>query len=198
MIAPITTPQLTWACKCLHCSLLLLTTERAGFYCGPNGKHLRHITPLSPLPPEYNQFLNDPHISSLSRILNLLFSFASLETTQPFPDVAAGGTSFVAIQGKVYHHLRPSHCNSAMRWLLHDGFLRQNVPHHHYSSAVPQDWIDTLRLALMCVNTFGRHIQTPPDSLPCNSFYTTKVLPPRSPRSCNMVIPQSEAFSLAT
>ena len=159
-IAPISTPRLTWRRQCPHCHLLLLTGERPGFCCGADGKHVASITPLPPLPPEYNRFLNDRRISSLSRILNLLFSFASLETTLPFPDAATGGASFIAIQGKVYHRLRPTHPNSAVRWLLHDGFLRQNVSHHRYATAIPQDWIDALRLALMRVNTFGKHLRT--------------------------------------
>lgn len=105
-------------------------------------------------------FINDHRVSSLSRILNLLFSFASLETTQPFPDAAAGGPSFVAIQGKVYHRIRPTHLDSAVRWLLHDGFLQQNVPHHRYAAAIPAQWINALRIALMRVNSFTRHIRT--------------------------------------
>jgi hypothetical protein len=40
--------------------------ERAGFCCGKNGQHLNDVPPLPPLPTEYNMFVNDPRISSLS------------------------------------------------------------------------------------------------------------------------------------
>ncbi|KAJ7934906.1 hypothetical protein B0H13DRAFT_1582765, partial [Mycena leptocephala] len=57
---------------------------------------------LPPLPPEYTIFIEDPRISHLSRILNLLLSFASLERTQPFPHIDRP-PGFLAIHGRVYH-----------------------------------------------------------------------------------------------
>src|SRR6266849_4339812 len=71
--------------KCPVCGILLLSGERAGFCCGPNGSRFNDVKPLPPLPSEFNHFLNDARISQLSRRLNLVMSFASLETTHPFP-----------------------------------------------------------------------------------------------------------------
>ncbi|KAJ7939821.1 hypothetical protein B0H13DRAFT_1586827 [Mycena leptocephala] len=75
-------------------------------------------------------FINDPRISHLSRMLNLLLSFASLETTQPFPEID-GPPIFMAIQGRVYHRVHPNHQNSAVCWLLYDGFIDTVPPHRH-------------------------------------------------------------------
>ncbi|KAI0038342.1 hypothetical protein FA95DRAFT_1461741, partial [Auriscalpium vulgare] len=88
--------------ECPHCHILLLTGESPGFCCGPKGSHLDDTPPLPPLPPAFEDLLNHPHISSISRKLNLIFSFASLETTHAFPSIA-GPQGFLAIQGKVYH-----------------------------------------------------------------------------------------------
>ena len=159
VIGPIATPSLSWGAtrgdhvhRCPVCDLPLLTGERPGFCCGPNGTH--RITPLPALPHEYDVFINDNRISSLSRILNLVFSFASLETTQPFPNPPPGGPSFFAIQGKVYHRIRPTHQDSAVRWLLHDGFMQQSAPHSRWNAALPPLWTEALTAALSRVNPF--------------------------------------------
>ncbi|KAI6000452.1 hypothetical protein EDD15DRAFT_2122963, partial [Pisolithus albus] len=108
-IGPISSPRLTWGAVCNnhqhicpHCSILLLTGENLGFCCGPGGSRLSDVTPLPPIPPQIEALTLHPQISSLSRILNLVFSFVSLETTHPFPDdsIVPG---FLAIQGRVYH-----------------------------------------------------------------------------------------------
>ncbi|KAJ7936742.1 hypothetical protein B0H13DRAFT_1459256, partial [Mycena leptocephala] len=70
--------------------------------CGPGGSKFGDIRPLPPLPPEVSTFINDPRISHLSRMLNLLLSFASLETAQLFPEID-GPPGFMAIRGRVYH-----------------------------------------------------------------------------------------------
>ena len=108
-IAGFSTPKLTWGHvwrnrvnACPHCHVILLSGENAGFCCGPNGKYGRTIPRLPPLPDEYDAFLNDPRLSGSSRPLNLLFSFASMETSEPFPD-NFGQHAFVSIQGRVYH-----------------------------------------------------------------------------------------------
>src|SRR6266852_4541167 len=135
-IVGIVDPTLTWGAirggvqhKCPTCGLLLLTGERAGFCCGPNGNRFHDVKPLPPLPLEYDVFLQQPTISKLSRQLNLILSFASLETTHPFPERPRGTPGFVAISGRVNHRVRPSHGNSAVRWLLYDGHEDTNVPH---------------------------------------------------------------------
>ncbi|KAJ6540401.1 hypothetical protein B0H19DRAFT_885253, partial [Mycena capillaripes] len=108
-IGPIANPRLTWGAKrgtrshcCTTCGISLLTGEQSGFCCGPGGSKFGDVRPLPPLPPEYTAFIDDPRISHLSRILNLMLSFASLETTQPFPHID-GPPGFMAIQGRVYH-----------------------------------------------------------------------------------------------
>ncbi|KIP03191.1 hypothetical protein PHLGIDRAFT_54407, partial [Phlebiopsis gigantea 11061_1 CR5-6] len=88
--------------KCATCKIPLLTGEESGFCCGPRGSRFDDVLPLPPLPTEFKTFLNHPDISRHSRTLNLLFSFASMETTAVFPEFH-GSPAFVAIQGKVYH-----------------------------------------------------------------------------------------------
>ncbi|KIP08004.1 hypothetical protein PHLGIDRAFT_59628, partial [Phlebiopsis gigantea 11061_1 CR5-6] len=87
---------------CPTCKIPLLTGEQPGFCCGTKGSRFHDVPPLPPLPHEFNSFLKHPDISRLSRRLNLLFSFASMETTAAFPELR-GSPAFVAIQGKVYH-----------------------------------------------------------------------------------------------
>ncbi|KAJ7200397.1 hypothetical protein GGX14DRAFT_372382, partial [Mycena pura] len=108
-IRAIADPRLTWGARrgahthcCTTCGTSLLTGKNSGFCCGPGGSKFGEVRPLPPLPPEYNTFIDDPNISRLSRILNLVLSFASLETTQPFPQ-NDGPPGFMAIQGRVYH-----------------------------------------------------------------------------------------------
>ena len=161
-IGPISTPRLQWGeirhghvHKCPTCNVVLLTGESPGFCCGPQGSKFNEVQPLPPLPEEYNAFINHPDISQKSRLLNLIFSFASLETTHAFPDIA-GPPGFVAIQGKIYHRIRPTHQNSAVRWLLHDGFMMNTAPHQDsdWASALPEVWKCAFREALLRVNPF--------------------------------------------
>lgn len=160
LIGGISSPSLTWGAvrrdkvhECPYCHIPLLTGEYPGFCCGPKGKYLNAVGPaLPPYPNEYNDFISHPKISTDSRILNLIFSFASLETTHPFPD--AGPQSFFAIQGRIYHRVRPSHNDSAVRWLLYDGFLASSAPHATWASKIPRSWIESLRSALLRVNPF--------------------------------------------
>ena len=160
LIGPIKLPALVWGERrgdnvhqCPFCHILLLTGERPGFCCGKNGRYLNKVPPLPPLPEQYNIFLHHPQISSLSRILNLIFSFASLETTHQFPEIS-GPPGFVAIQGRVYHRVRPSHLNSAVHWFLYDGFLRDNIPHSEWAAMIPPDWIDAMENSLLQHNSF--------------------------------------------
>ncbi|KAH7907761.1 hypothetical protein BJ138DRAFT_973834, partial [Hygrophoropsis aurantiaca] len=109
VIGPISTPKLVWGeqragqvHKCTTCGILLLTGEDAGFCCGDKGSRFQDVPPLPPLPPQYAVFINHPQISALSRVLNLIFSFASMETTHAFP-LNNGPPGFMAVQGRVYH-----------------------------------------------------------------------------------------------
>ncbi|KIJ33384.1 hypothetical protein M422DRAFT_96029, partial [Sphaerobolus stellatus SS14] len=85
------------------CNIPLLTGERdSGFCCGQGGKYTNVVEPLPPLPAEFEWLAAQPNISPLSQKLNLLFSFAALETTNAFPRLP-GPLGFDAIQGQVYH-----------------------------------------------------------------------------------------------
>src|SRR5882762_3774762 len=163
-ISPISNPKLQWAeirhnvpHRCCHCHIDLLTGERPGFCCGPQGRFRHQIPLLPPLPSEYDVFIHNPTISSNSRILNLIFSFASLETTHEFPNVH-GPPGFFAIQGQVYHCIRPSHPGSAIKWLLYDGFMQHMAPHPQWVNTLPPAWIDALRDALLRHNSFVRNL----------------------------------------
>jgi hypothetical protein len=150
--------------RCATCGILLLTGETAGFCCGPNGRRFHDVGPLPALPAEYSIFLHDPRLSSLSRILNLLFSFASLETTHSFPHIS-GPPGFVAIQGKVYHRIRPDHHDSAIRWILYDGFMN-NIPHADLARQIPPQWIRAVHAALSRVNPFVRALRQLSQQIP--------------------------------
>jgi len=165
LIGPIANCRLQWGARrgqrvheCPICHIPLLTGETSGFCCGPKGSKFRDVPCLPPLPVEFNVFLNDPRISDLSRILNLVYSFASLETTQPFPH-PVGGPSFVCIQGKVYHRIRPSHRDSAVRWLLHDGFMQHKSPHPQWADTLPDVWKTAFRSALERINPFVHQLR---------------------------------------
>ena len=99
-ICPIPPTNLKWGAlsggyqhQCSFCGIILLTGERTCFCCGKDGIHLDEVPLLLPLPIQYSAFLNDPNILHLSHILNLIFSFASFEST---PNLWFKGASNVA------------------------------------------------------------------------------------------------------
>ena len=140
---------------CRTCSVLLLTSKYSGFCCGPRGSKFPLIPSLPPLPEEYNAFTNDPNISRLSRRLNLIFSFAALESSHAFP--TPGNPSFVAISGRVYHRVRGNpDANSAVRWVLYDGFDLSSIPHNDLS--IPSHWISLLRNCLSRLNPMAQSL----------------------------------------
>ncbi|KAI6127273.1 hypothetical protein F5141DRAFT_997048, partial [Pisolithus sp. B1] len=138
--------------ECPHCHIPLLTRECLGFCCGPNGSRLQDVPALPLLPPQIQNLMQHPQISSLSQILNLIFSFASLETMHPFPDKVTL-PAFLATQGCVYHCICPTHNNSTVQWLLFDSFM-QNVPHTQWAATLPDSWIESVCRALSLVNPF--------------------------------------------
>lgn len=147
--------QLTWGRNCRHCGIKLLTGEIAGFCCGKNGKHLNRVPSLPPQSAEL-QWLSSQHgVSEFSRKLNVLFSFAAMETTGTF-DRPPGPEGFVAIQGKVYHRLRPDKAGTGLRWVLYDGYRddRNVIPHRGYG--LPSTWINAIRTTLSRDNPFAR------------------------------------------
>jgi len=138
--------------------VILLTGETPGFCCGRAGAQFARIPALPPLPIELQSLISHPDISHSSRILNLIFSFAALETSHPFPSLP-GGPAFFAIQGKIYHRIRPSHANSCIRWLLFDGFMANKCPFHEWAANLPPSWIASMRKALKRHNPFVRQIR---------------------------------------
>lgn len=162
-IAQISAPQLTWGSssnnrnadrRCSTCGIELLTGEKAGFCCGSNGNRYSAVEPLPPLPDEFNVFINSPDISALSRKLNLIFSFAAMESTHAFP--APGNPSFVAVAGRVYHRVRTNpHDDTAIRWMLYDGFSDAAIPHPSQARGIPPSWIRAVQTSLIHYNPFA-------------------------------------------
>jgi hypothetical protein len=149
--------QFDWDRCCPHCNAQLLSCEQPGFCCGKQGKY-RNIAPsLRPLPQTYNVFINDVNISNRSRQLNLIFSFASMETTATFPSAHGG---MVAIQGRMYHRIRPNHGDSSVRWMLIDGMHPDHVPHLRRAELLPTSWLDAVTQSLRSNNPIARGLLT--------------------------------------
>ena len=196
MIGPISTPRLTWGSssnnraadrRCHTCGVELLTGEKAGFCCGPNGNRFTAVQPLPPLPDEFNTFLNSPDISRLSRKLNLIFSFAAMESTHAFP--TPGNPSFVAVAGRVYHRVRPHpQDNTAVRWMLYDGFNDSSIPHHIQARDIPSSWIRALRSSLSQYNPFASTVL---------SLQTLQLQQPTQFSSASIIIQDSGCAEIA-
>ena len=152
-IGRIKVTRLNWGRYCTYCGVRLLTGERKGFCCGSNGKHLHKVPRLPPQSNEIRWLFTQPGISYLSRRLNLLFSFAAMETTGSMERLN-GPDGFVAIEGKVYHRLRPEARGTGLRWVLYDGYDRSSTPHE--GRRVPMEWVDILKRALIRDNPFAR------------------------------------------
>ena len=114
---------------------------------------MKDVPPLPPLPSEFNTFLGDSCVSALSHILCLIFSFASLESSAEFPSFG-GPPGFFAVHGRLYHRVCPTHENSAVCWLLYDGFMADRAPHQKWAKEVPADWIKAVSNALLQLNPF--------------------------------------------
>ena len=165
-IAPISTPRLSWGSsvnnraadrRCRTCGIELLTGEKTGFCCGPNGNRYSSIQPLPALPDEFDTFLRSPDISRLSRKLNLIFSFAAMESTHASP--TPGNPSFVVVAGRIYHRIRMRpQDDTAIRWMLYDGFEDSSIPHHTQARDIPSSWIRTVRTSLTQHNPFASSV----------------------------------------
>ncbi|KAF8586339.1 hypothetical protein K439DRAFT_1646264 [Ramaria rubella] len=111
LIGPVLKPRLEWGAqhgsaihKCPYCNIILLTGEHPGFCCGSCGSRLQDVPPLPDLLQEFDVFINDERISSLSQILNLIYSFASLESTAKFLTFY-GPPGYFAVEGKLFHRV---------------------------------------------------------------------------------------------
>ena len=142
-----------WSRNCYHCEIKLLSGEERGFCCGQNGKHLGQVPALPRQTAELEWLSQIPGISEYSRKLNVLFSFAAMETTGVFPR-PPGPDGFLAIQGRVYHRLRPDVNGTGLRWVLYDGYDIGSTPHNGYD--MPQIWIDMVKRGLSRENPFAR------------------------------------------
>ena len=152
-IGRIKVTRLNWGRFCGFCGVRLLTGELKGFCCGKNGKHLPKVSRLPAQSEEIKWLAMQPNISYLSRRLNLLFSFAAMETTGSMERLS-GPDGFLAIEGKVYHRLRPEVKGTGLRWVLYDGYDRDSTPHG--GRQVPLHWVDVLKQALIRDNPFAR------------------------------------------
>ncbi|KAI1790865.1 hypothetical protein LXA43DRAFT_890182, partial [Ganoderma leucocontextum] len=161
--------------ECPTCKIPLLTGEYPGFCCGPNGKCFADVPPLSPLPPEFAPFINDPNISYRSRKLNLLFALAAVETTLPFFKFR-GPQGFFSIQGRVFHRLRAEHEDSPVHWIVYDGFALDCPPHAKHARKIPAQWIERVRDALLRCNPFVRCLRILGDLDPQTCPYAHVVL----------------------
>jgi hypothetical protein len=66
----------------------------------------------------------------------------------------------------IYHRVRPTHRDSAVRWLLYDGFMDGHTPHTNWAAQIPALWISRIRDALRRVNPFVRALQFLHDNIP--------------------------------
>jgi hypothetical protein len=71
----------------------------------------------------------------------------------PFPNDHGG---HVAIQGRVYHRVRPTHGNSPVKWILMDGMQMQSIPDISSGAKIPNAWKDAVRVALYTHNPIAR------------------------------------------
>jgi len=77
-----------------------------------------------------------------------------MESTHTFP--TPGNPSFVAVAGRVYHHVRlQPQDDTAIRWMLYDGFDDSSVPHHTHARDIPFPWIHALQISLSQHNPFA-------------------------------------------
>ena len=144
--------------QCPHCLIPLLTGEKPGFCCGPHGSRLTDVPSLPPFPHDFDIFITHPDVSANSHILNLIFSFASTECTAEFPSFR-GPPGFFVVHGWLYHRVRPTHQNSAVCWLLYDGFLADKAPHQDWMKVLPPEWICAVSEALLRINPFVRSLR---------------------------------------
>lgn len=86
--------------------------KRPSFCYGNCNCYAYSIPSLPALPAQYADLIQHSQISSLSCKLNLISIDVNEKTTHAFPISSAQG--MVAVQGKVYYRICPSHDNLAI------------------------------------------------------------------------------------
>ena len=160
--------------RCWISNIDLLTGECGVFCYGIQGTYFNNTVPLPLLPSQYAAFINHPNISSLSLILNLIFSFTSIEMTHPFLTVP-GPPGFLTIQGCIYHCLQLNHQDSAVFWFLYDSFIHNMVLFEDVTDILPPNWINVLWNALLTYSSLVRGLFHPSilDAWICLNAYLT-------------------------
>jgi len=76
-----------------------------------------------------------------------------MESTHAFP--TPGNPSFIAVAGRIYHRVRlHPQDDTAIRWMLYDGFDDSSIPHLTHAQDIPLSWIQAVRMALIRCNAF--------------------------------------------
>ncbi|KAF8575515.1 hypothetical protein K439DRAFT_1623533 [Ramaria rubella] len=81
-----------------------------------------------------------------------------MESTAKFP-VFNGPPGYFAIEGKLFHHFRSTHQNSAVRWLLYNGFMHSFAPHQQWINVLPVEWVTVMKEVMLRVNPFASHLR---------------------------------------
>ncbi|KAF8577902.1 hypothetical protein K439DRAFT_1621784 [Ramaria rubella] len=81
-----------------------------------------------------------------------------MESTAQFP-VFNGPPGYFAVEGKVFHRVRSTHENSAVRWLLYDGFMHSFAPHQRWIDVLPTQWVDAMKDVMLRINPFASRLR---------------------------------------
>ncbi|CAG8496235.1 7053_t:CDS:2 [Cetraspora pellucida] len=142
-----------WDRRCDICSTTLLTGEMPEFCCN-RGKRI--LPSLPPYPMEINDIINNCNVSTLSRKLNMLFSFTAIGVQGQFLNLPA--PSSVCITGRTYHRILPGNApNHSINWYLYDEQERY-VAAHNYK--VPSEWVSIVQQILIKVNPYTCSLRT--------------------------------------
>ena len=80
-----------------------------------------------------------------------------MESTHTFP--TAGNPNFVVVAGQIYHqiHMHPQD-DTAIRWMLYNGFEDSSIPHYTQARDIPSSWIRTIQTSLTQHNPFASSV----------------------------------------
>lgn len=110
-----------------------------------------------------------------------------MESTHAFP--TPGNPSFVAVAGRVYHRVRPDpRSDTAIRWMLYDGFDNASIPHHTQAREIPSAWIRMVQTSLSRCNPFVSTVL---------SLQTLRVQQPLQFSSASIIVQDSGCAEIA-